>query len=386
MTNTLEQLTAAGVSIWLDDLSRNRIKNGSLSELIEKYSVRGVTTNPSIFANAISQGSESYRAQIKDCAEQGFSPEDTIRLITTDDVRSACDLFTGVFEQTNGIDGRVSIEVDPRLAHDTAGTVLAAQDLWNLVGRQNLFIKIPATDAGIPAITAVIAQGISVNVTLIFSVDRYRQVIEAYTKGLEGAAAAGIDLKTIASVASFFISRVDSVVDAALDSVGLDSAQQSVVNDRAQQSVSNDGKQRVRGSVAIANACIAWKVHVDSLKSARWNSLSGAQIQRPLWASTGVKDPLYPDTRYVIDLVAPGCVNTMPESTLLAVADHGVFLGDTVSDRAAESESILEQLPSLGISLPQLLSELEADGVKKFASAWSDLIAVVDRALQDSSQ
>lgn len=377
MTNTLEQLTAAGVSIWLDDLSRNRIKNGSLSELIEKYSVRGVTTNPSIFANAISQGSESYRAQIKDCAEQGFSPEDTIRLITTDDVRSACDLFTGVFEQTNGIDGRVSIEVDPRLAHDTAGTVLAAQDLWNLVGRQNLFIKIPATDAGIPAITAVIAQGISVNVTLIFSVDRYRQVIEAYIKGLEGAAAAGIDLKTIASVASFFISRVDSVVDAALDSVGLDSAQQSVVN---------ESKQRVRGSVAIANACIAWKVHVDSLKSARWNSLSGAQIQRPLWASTGVKDPLYPDTRYVIDLVAPGCVNTMPESTLLAVADHGVFVGDTVSDRAAESESILEQLPSLGISLPHLLSELEADGVKKFASAWSDLIAVVDRALQDSSQ
>lgn len=377
MTNTLEQLTAAGVSIWLDDLSRNRIKNGSLSELIEKYSVRGVTTNPSIFANAISQGSESYRAQIKDCAEQGFSPEDTIRLITTDDVRSACDLFTGVFEQTNGIDGRVSIEVDPRLAHDTAGTVLAAQDLWNLVGRQNLFIKIPATDAGIPAITAVIAQGISVNVTLIFSVDRYRQVIDAYIKGLEGAAAAGIDLKTIASVASFFISRVDSVVDAALDSVGLDSAQQSVVN---------ESKQRVRGSVAIANACIAWKVHVDSLKSARWNSLSGAQIQRPLWASTGVKDPLYPDTRYVIDLVAPGCVNTMPESTLLAVADHGVFVGDTVSDRAAESESILEQLPSLGISLPHLLSELEADGVKKFASAWSDLIAVVDRALQDSSQ
>lgn len=377
MTNTLEQLTAAGVSIWLDDLSRNRIKNGSLSELIEKYSVRGVTTNPSIFANAISQGSESYRAQIKDCAEQGFSPEDTIRLITTDDVRSACDLFTGVFEQTNGIDGRVSIEVDPRLAHDTAGTVLAAQDLWNLVGRHNLFIKIPATDAGIPAITAVIAQGISVNVTLIFSVDRYRQVIEAYIKGLEGAAAAGIDLKTIASVASFFISRVDSVVDAALDSVGLDSAQQSVVN---------ESKQRVRGSVAIANACIAWKVHVDSLKSARWNSLSGAQIQRPLWASTGVKDPLYPDTRYVIDLVAPGCVNTMPESTLLAVADHGVFVGDTVSDRAAESESILEQLPSLGIDLPHLLSELEADGVKKFASAWSDLIAVVDRALQDSSQ
>lgn len=377
MTNTLEQLTAAGVSIWLDDLSRNRIKNGSLSELIENYSVRGVTTNPSIFANAISQGSESYRAQIKDCAEQGFSPEDTIRLITTDDVRSACDLFTGVFEQTNGIDGRVSIEVDPRLAHDTAGTVLAAQDLWNLVGRRNLFIKIPATDAGIPAITAVIAQGMSVNVTLIFSVDRYRHVIEAYIKGLEGAAAAGIDLKTIASVASFFISRVDSVVDAALDSVGLDRAQQSVVN---------ESKQRVRGSVAIANACIAWKVHVDSLKSARWNSLSGAQIQRPLWASTGVKDPLYPDTRYVIDLVAPGCVNTMPESTLLAVADHGVFVGDTVSDRAAESESILEQLPSLGISLPHLLSELEADGVKKFASAWSDLIAVVDRALQDSSQ
>lgn len=368
MANVLEELTRAGVSIWLDDLSRNRITSGSLVNYIEKYSVKGVTTNPSIFQNAISQGSESYRDQIRDCAQRGLTPDETIRLITTDDVRSACDVFTGVFEQTQGIDGRVSIEVDPRLAHDTDGTINAAKDLWALVNRKNLFIKIPATDAGLPAITEVIACGISVNVTLIFSVDRYRQVIDAYISGLQRAFAAGVNLSTIQSVASFFISRVDSSVDSALNAIGSEMALQ------------------LRGATAIANARLAWEVHLETLNSPQWSSLVGAQPQRPLWASTGVKDPQYPDTRYVIDLVAPGCVNTMPENTLKAVAEHGVFLGDTVSAKASDSAETFAQLATLGVNVPEILQQLEVEGVQKFSSSWMELLAVVDAALKESPQ
>ncbi len=368
MANILEQLTQAGVSIWLDDLSRNRITSGNLVEFIKKYSVKGVTTNPSIFQNAISQGSDSYRDQIRECAQSGLTADETIRLITTDDVRSACDIFAEVFEQTQGIDGRVSIEVDPRLAHDTDGTVKAAKDLWALVDRRNLFIKIPATNAGLPAITEVIAHGISVNVTLIFSVDRYRQVIDAYIAGLEKASAAGLNLSTIQSVASFFISRVDSSVDSALNAIGSEPALQ------------------LRGSAAIANARLAWQVHLESLNSPQWNSLVGAQPQRPLWASTGVKDPQYPDTRYVFELVAPGCVNTMPENTLKAAADHGVLIGDTVSARASDSAETFAQLAAIGIDMPEILRQLETDGVDKFASAWIDLLGVVGAALEESSQ
>lgn len=368
MVHVLEQLTKAGVSIWLDDLSRNRIVSGNLAEYISKYSVRGVTTNPSIFQNAISQGSDSYRDQILECAQNGLNSDQTIRLITTDDVRSACDLFADIFEQTQGVDGRVSIEVDPRLAHDTKGTVEAAQDLWKLVDRKNLFIKIPATDEGLPAITDVIALGISVNVTLIFSVDRYREVISAYIEGLKRASAAGVNLSTIQSVASFFISRVDSSVDSALDAIGGEHALQ------------------LRGTAAIANARLAWQVHLESLNSPEWNSLVGAQPQRPLWASTGVKDPLYPDTRYVVELVAPGCVNTMPESTLRAVADHGVFVGDTVTAGSAEAAKTLADLSSIGIDMPSILRDLEIDGVEKFASAWSGLLDTVDHALDKSRQ
>lgn len=365
MSHILEELTNAGVSIWLDDLSRSRITDGSLTEFIDKYSVRGVTTNPSIFQSAISQGSDSYSDQIRQCADQGLTAEQTIRLITTDDVRSACDIFSGVFEQTQGVDGRVSIEVDPRLAHDTHGTINAARDLWDLVDRRNLFIKIPATDEGLPAITEVIAQGISVNVTLIFSVPRYRQVIAAYIDGLRKAAEAGINLSTIQSVASFFISRVDTSIDLALDAI--------------------QGKESesLRGVAAIANARLAWQVHLETLASPEWNALIGAQPQRPLWASTGVKDPRYPDTRYVIDLVAPGCVNTMPESTLKAVADHGVFSGDTVTAEARQSHDTFQQLAAIGIDIPQILDQLEDEGVKKFEDSWNDLIRTVDNALHE---
>lgn len=364
--NTIEQITNAGVSVWLDDLSRQRIESGNLNDLIAKYSVRGVTTNPSIFEGAIKSGSEAYEPQILECAIQGLSAAETVRRITTDDVRNACDLFLGLYRASSGVDGRVSIEVDPRFAHDTQSTIADALSLWETVNRPNLMIKIPATTEGLPAISEVISHGISVNVTLIFSVSRYQQVIDAYMTGLEMAAMRGIDLQSIHSVASFFISRVDTSVDQKLDK--LNSAE----------------AQRLRGRAAIANACVAWQAHVDSIATPRWIALSGANVQRPLWASTGVKDPSYSDTRYVIDLVAPGCVNTMPEKTLQAVKDHGVFAGDTVSGQFPQSLEILNELSSLGIDFDHILENLEADGVEKFIAAWNGLLETVDEALRES--
>lgn len=364
MNNILHQLTEAGVSIWLDDLNRNRIHSGNLQDLIDNYYVRGVTTNPSIFSSAIGTGSAFYSEQIADCAAQGLNAEQTIRLLTTDDVRAACDVFEPIYQQTLGVDGRVSIEVDPRLARDTAGTIESARDLWQLVDRPNLFIKIPATREGLPAITQVISEGMSVNVTLIFSVERYAEVIDAYLSGLELANANGHDLSAIQSVASFFISRVDTSVDSLL---------------RAQGS---ERSLAIQGQTAVANARLAWQTYVESIESQRWKDLQGAQRQRPLWASTGVKDPAYPDTRYVLDLVAPGCVNTMPEKTLMAVADHGVFMGDTMSGMASSSTNIVAELSELGIDLPSILVDLETDGVEKFAQSWNELISTVDTALR----
>lgn len=365
-SNVLQQISDAGVSIWLDDLSRQRIESGNLQEYIDVNLVRGVTTNPSIFESAIKSGSEVYASQISDCARLNMNASETVRLITTDDVRAACDLFLNIFRDSQGVDGRVSIEVDPRLAHDTQATVTDAIDLWETVARPNLMIKIPATLEGLPAITEVISRGISVNVTLIFSVARYEQVIDAYLSGLEKAQAQGLDIETIHSVASFFISRVDTSVDAALDSIHSSKAIE------------------LRGKAAIANARIAWQAHVDSLKSDRWTQLVGARPQRPLWASTGVKDPMYSDTRYVIDLVAPGCVNTMPEKTLLAVKDHGSFEGDSVSGRFQQSIAIFEDLAALGIDIDRILEDLETDGVEKFISAWTGLLETVEQALRDS--
>jgi transaldolase len=363
MANTLKEIANAGVSIWLDDLSRSRIMSGNLAEYISTLEVRGVTTNPSIFESAIAQGSADYSEQIGHCAEAGLSADETIRLITTDDVRAACDLFLDTFMKSNGLDGRVSIEVDPRLARDTEGTINAARDLWQLVNRENVLIKIPATSEGIPAITAVIGEGISVNVTLIFGVKRYQEVIEAYISGLEIAQKNNIDLSSIHSVASFFISRVDTSVDAALNDLGTNRA------------------LALRGKAAIGNARIAWQTHLDSLETDKWKQLRGAQVQRPLWASTGVKDPTYEDTRYVMELIGPGCVNTMPEQTLLATRDHGVFLGDTLSGRVDASASIFQELTDLGINVNTILEDLESDGVKKFEQAWLQLLLAVDQAL-----
>jgi len=354
----LAALSAAGVSVWLDDLSRDRLQTGNLQELIDTKSVVGVTTNPSIFQSALSSG-DAYDEQINELAARGADVEATIRTVTTDDVRNACDVLAKQYEQSDGVDGRVSIEVDPRMAHDTDKTILQAIDLWKTVDRPNLLIKIPATMAGIPAITAVLAEGISVNVTLIFSVERHRMVMDAYLAGLEKAKEAGHDLSRIHSVASFFVSRVDTEIDKRLESIGSEEA------------------MALRGKAAVANARLAYAAYEEVfLGGDRFSALqsSGARVQRPLWASTGGKNPDYSDTLYVTELVAPNTVNTMPEKTIDAVADHGVVTGDTVTGRAAEAQEVFDKLADIGIDLPDVFKVLEDEGVEKFEKSWLELL------------
>lgn len=364
----LRELTDLGVSIWLDDLDRHRLESGGLANLVTTRCVRGVTTNPSIFEKAISSGAAAYASDIAALAASGADTDAAIRRLTTDDVRAACDVLRPVWESSDHIDGRVSIEVDPRLADDTESTIAQALELWATVDRPNALIKIPATRAGLPAITAVIAAGVSVNVTLIFAVERYLEVVSAYEEGLRQAAANGHDLSAIHSVASFFVSRVDVAVDARLDAMGTDSA------------------AALRGHAAIANARLAWAAHLASLSSPSWQALTGqgARPQRPLWASTGVKDPAYADTRYVIDLAVDGSVNTMPEPTLDAVADHGVIIGDTVTGTSAESALVWQQLEAIGISEAAVCNELEVEGVAKFIAAWDQLRATVTKAMANT--
>ncbi len=354
---TLKALAAEGVAIWLDDLSRDRIRTGNLQSLIDDKGVVGVTTNPSIFQAAMSKGN-AYDEQLRELAQAGTTLEDAVFAMTTDDVRDACDIMRPVHDATNGVDGRVSIEVDPRLAHDTDPTIQQAVALATTVDRPNVFIKIPATLEGLAAITAVLAQGISVNVTLIFSLDRYRAVMGAFLAGLEQAKAAGKDLSTIHSVASFFVSRVDSEVDKRLDAIDDPTAAE------------------LRGKAGIANARLAYQAYEEVFSTPRWQTLAeaGARPQRPLWASTGVKDPAYPDTLYVTELVAPGTVNTMPEKTLDATADHGEIRGDTVTGGYAEAAAILDALDALGISYQEVVELLEKEGVEKFEKSWSELL------------
>jgi transaldolase len=361
----LADLSAAGVSIWLDDLSRERLASGNLAHLVADRNVVGVTTNPSIFQKALSDGA-AYADQVRDLELRGVSVEEAVRALTTADVRAACDVLRPVYDATGGVDGRVSIEVDPRLAHDTARTIAEARALWWLVDRPNLFIKIPATRAGLPAVTAAIAEGISVNVTLIFSLDRYAEVVDSYLTGLEGAQQAGRDLAPIGSVASFFVSRVDTEVDARLEKLDSPEAQQML------------------GRAAIANARLAYR-HFEQVSSGqRWQALAeaGARPQRPLWASTSVKNPAYDDTRYVVELVAPQTVNTMPEGTLEAMADHGVVRGDTVTDAYADADAVLAALEELGISYHEVVELLEVNGVAAFAASWEELLAGVEQELQ----
>lgn len=359
MNARLKSLSDAGVSIWLDDLSRERLATGNLQTMVDENSVVGVTTNPTIFAAALANG-ERYAEQVAQLKAAGADVDQTIFELTTTDVQQACDVLLPVYEATGGVDGRVSIEVDPGAARNTDATVSLAERLWARVDRPNLLIKIPATEEGLPAIAATISKGISVNVTLIFALERYRGVMDAYLYGLEQAAAEGRDLSSIHSVASFFVSRVDSEVDGRLPA-----------------------DSPLRGKAALANARLAYAAYQEVFGSDRFAALAaaGANPQRPLWASTGVKDPNLPDTLYLSELVVAGTVNTVPEKTLLAFADHGEVTGDTVTGTAAESQQVIDELEKAGISYDDVVAKLETEGLQKFDDSWAELVQTVTDAL-----
>lgn len=368
-SDPLSRIVESGVSPWLDDLSRDRLRSGNLAELIRTRHVLGVTTNPTIFDKAIA-GGESYGEQVAELAAAKANAEEAVRAMTTQDVREAADLFAAELPHARPGDARVSIEVDPRLAHDTAGTIAQARELWRLVGRENVYIKIPATAEGLPAISEVIGEGISVNATLIFSLDTYRAVANAYLAGLETAQVAGLDLSKITSVASVFLSRIDAKVDPHLDAIGTSEAAE------------------LRGQAALAGARASYGEFRTIFSSPRWQSLAdaGANVQRPLWASTGTKDPSFPDTLYVDQLLAADVVNTMPEKTLLASADHASFATaegpvDTITPAIASSLEVLASLVRLGVPYDELLAELETEGVASFIASWENLLGTVEASL-----
>jgi transaldolase len=363
----LGQLSEAGVAVWLDDISRERLRTGNLADLIRYFHVIGVTSNPTIFATALSKG-DAYTEQVADLAVRGVSIDEAARSITTYDIRWAADVLRPMYDMTDGQDGRVSIEVDPRIARETAKTIAEARALWWSVDRPNMYIKIPATKEGLPAITAALADGISVNVTLIFSLKRYGEVIDAFMAGLEGAAQAGRDLKTIASVASFFVSRVDTEIDARLDKIGTPEA------------------QALRGQAAVANARLAYELFEQRSATDRWQALAaaGARPQRPLWASTSTKNPEYRDTMYVTDLVAPGVVNTMPEPTLHDVADHGDVRGNTIAGTYDQARALFQQLAAVGVDYDDVVQVLEDEGVDKFGVSWNQLLETVKKEMAGS--
>ena len=366
MSESTQKLSDAGVSIWLDDLSRERLTSGNLAELIKTHNVVGVTTNPTIFAGALSKGA-AYAEQMRELAAAGADVEEAVFAATCDDVRNACDVFEPIYKASNGFDGRVSIEVDPRLARDAEGTAKMARELYERVGRENVMIKIPATKEGLRPIAETLAAGISVNVTLIFSLTRYREVINAYMLGLEQALENGKDLSTIHSVASFFVSRVDTEVDGRLEAIG-------------------GGAIELKGKAGLANARLAYEVFEEMFSTERWARLQahGANVQRPLWASTGVKDPSLPDTLYVTGLVAPNTVNTMPEATLNAVADHGEITGNTIVPNYSESNKVLDAIAERGISYTEVVEKLETEGLSKFDVSWEELLQTVRKALDNA--
>jgi transaldolase len=366
-TSPTAELSAVGVSIWLDDLSRELLQTGTLEKLIAEKNVVGVTTNPTIFASALAKG-ERYNEQVAQLAAQGVDVDKAVFEITTDDVAAASKVFRPVYDSTDGFDGRVSIEVEPGLAHDTEGTISAAKALWAKVDQPNAMIKIPATKAGLPAITEVIGSGISVNVTLIFGLERYLEVVDAYLAGLEKAKAAGIDLSTIHSVASFFVSRVDTEVDKRLEAVGTDEA------------------KALKSKAGIANARLAYKAFERVFAEDRAAALlgAGANKQRPLWASTGVKDPNLPDTLYVVQLAVADTVNTMPGKTLDATFDHGVIEGDQVTPNYGDAKSVMDGLAAVGISIDEVTELLEKEGVEKFIVSWNELLETVTTALESA--
>jgi transaldolase len=368
MTDRLAELSAAGVAVWLDDISRQRLSSGGLDALRRQQHVVGVTSNPTIFAKALAEAAD-YADQVKDLAMRGVTVEEATRMITTRDVRWACDVMRPAYDASHGVDGRVSLEVDPRLAHETGKTVAEAKQLWWLVDRPNLYIKIPATEAGLSAITATLAEGISVNVTLIFALERYDQVMDAFLAGLEQARANGHDLSRIGSVASFFVSRVDTEVDKRLDKIGTPEA------------------QALHGKAAIANAQLAYQHYEKVFGGERWQALAnaGAQPQRPLWASTSTKNPEYRDVMYVEELIAPGVVNTMPEATIHAFADHGEVRGDTVTGSYEQAQQALNDLAAIGVEYKDVVDTLEREGVEKFAQSWTELLDSMTNQLKSTN-
>jgi transaldolase len=367
MSDPLAQLSAAGVSVWIDDISRDRLRTGNLADLIRDRHVVGVTSNPTIFAKSI-ENSASYEPQIHDLALRGVDVGEALRAITAYDIRWACDVLRPAYDASDGVDGRVSIEVDPRIAHDTDKTTAETRALWWLVDRPNLFVKIPATVEGLPSIAQGLAEGISINVTLIFSLKRYEQVIDAFFDGMERALKAGHDLSKLASVASFFVSRVDTEVDKRLEKIGGEATQ-------------------LKAQAAIANARLAFKLYEERFSSERWQRLAaaGAKPQRPLWASTSTKDPSLPDTIYITELVAPGVVNTMPEATMQATYDHGEIPNDSVRGHYADAQAVLDKLAALGVDYDDVVGTLEREGVEKFANSWNDLIATIQKQLDEKA-
>ncbi|GAA0935537.1 transaldolase [Actinocorallia libanotica] len=365
MSENLKKLSQEGVSIWLDDVSRERLRSGNLEQLVKDKNVVGVTSNPTIFAAAVGKG-DAYDGQLRDLAVRGVDVEEAARAVTTYDIRWACDVLRPVYDRTGGVDGRVSLEVDPRLARDTEATVAEAKALWWQVDRPNLMIKIPATREGLAAITAALAEGISVNVTLIFSLERYGEVVDAYFAGLEQAKAAGHDLSRISSVASFFVSRVDTEIDKRLEKLG---------------------RAELKSKAGVANARLAYELYERKTASPRWQALAeaGALPQRPLWASTGVKDPALPDTLYVTELVAPGTVNTLPEATLDAAADHAEITGDTVTGAYADAHAVFAALKDAGVDYDDVVRVLEDEGVEKFEASWKQFLDTLKGELEDKA-
>ena len=356
----IDELAQIGTSTWLDDLSRERVESGNLRELLSTKSIVGVTTNPAIFAAAMSTGT-AYDADIATLRDKGTPADDAVYALAIDDVRAACDLFTEIYESSQGRDGRVSIEVDPRISADAKATLAQARELWAAVDRPNLMIKIPATAGSLPAIADALAEGISVNVTLIFSVERYAEVIAAYKDGIRRAAAAGKDVSTIHSVASFFVSRLDTEVDKRLELIGTDAA------------------LALRGKAGVANAQRAYDLFTRSFarESAQDTEAlpKGANLQRPLWASTGVKNPNYPATLYVSELAGPDTVNTMPEKTIDAVLEQGNLHGDALRGTKDNADQVFAQLAEVGIDFDDVFAVLEREGVDKFVAAWEDLLS-----------
>jgi transaldolase len=362
--SNLHGLAAAGVSVWSDQISRRMLDTGELTRRAEHDAVTGVTSNPTIFAAAVG-GSDDYTDQLMDLKSAGVPTEEIVKALMADDIRRACDVLTPIHDSTSGVDGYVSVEVDPYLAAETEATIAEARDWVKQVDRDNLLVKVPATPEGIPAIRALIGEGVSVNVTLIFSLARYREVIDAYMSGLEDLADVGGDMASVASVASFFVSRFDTEVDPRLEAVG-----------------SNDAHD-LRGHLAVANARAAYGIFMEAFATPRFEALSaqGARPQRPLWASTSTKNPAYSDLLYVENLVAKDTVNTMPLATIDAYQDHGdpePSTFDAVDIVRANDE--LEKLGTLGVDYRDVVDTLEREGVEKFQASWQELLDRVDSA------